>query len=450
MRDRLLYWWSWLRASFWFLPSLLAVAAVALSAVILWLDGRFGRTLALPWLETGSIEGARTVLATIAASTITLTGVIFSITIVSLTLASSQFGHRLLRNFMRDAGNQVVLGLLIGTFLYCLLVLRVTGSGQGGDFLPSLSVTMALGLALVSVGAIIYFLHHTATAIQASSVILRVSRDLEVAIDTLFPDEAGVEPDEDSEHEPAKPGDFEERAAVVASPHSGFVQIVDVERLMAAASEEELLVEVVRRPGQFALAGAPLLRAYPGERVDDRLAERLAETIFLGAERSHQQDVEHSIEQLVEVAVRALSPGINDPFTAISCLEYLGAALLTIGRRRIPSAYRYDEDGRLRIIARLVSYDGMLDAAFHQIRQYGARNEAVLMRMLEILAELAQHTRRSSVLEALRRHARLVYRAGRAEIDEAEDRLDLWERYAAVCEHLDLDPGPPPSGGRTA
>lgn len=439
MRSRLLSVWESLRYSYWFVPSLMTMAAAALAFAMAWVD----RTLEdrwiteAQWLYSGSAEGARSLLSTLASSMMTVAGVVFSITIVALSLTSTQFGPRLLRNFMRDPGNQITLGAFLATFVYCLLVVRTIRA----DYVPHASVTAAVVLALASLGVLIYFIHHAASSIQAPNVIANVAEDLDLAIERLFPEPMGAEADP---NEPAgsmrAPADLETNGRSVYAAGTGYVQAIDVKELIASAEQRDVVVRVVCRPGHFVVRDQPLAEVWPGTRCDRELTEAVRGTFVMGLQRSLAQDVEFAIDQLVEVAVRALSPGINDPFTAIQCVERLGAALVRLAGRRMPSPFRLDEHGRLRVIAYPVTFEALVDAAFNQVRQHGRASVAVSMTMLEMIALVAKFVHRTSDREALASQARMIERQSRDAVPEARDRADVRRLYEAAIAALVVHP----------
>jgi uncharacterized membrane protein len=404
-------WWDRLRSSYWFVPTIMALAAVGLAMGMLAVDGWLGSKTArkLGYVYSGGADGARGLLSTIAGSVITVGGVVFSITVAALTLASSQFGPRLLRSFMRDLGNQLVLGTFIATFLYCLLVLRtVRGeNGDGGDagFVPHVSVTLAVMLAAASLAVLIYFIHHIARSMQAPYVITAVADELLGGINDIFPEEIGRDagapvPDPDGPLvEPPGP------AQTIASVCDGYVQSVDNDALMKLACEHDLVVRLLRRPGDYAFTGAPLARVWPSRRLDDDVCQRLVDAFTFGADRTATQDLRFPMEQLVEVAVRAMSPGINDPFTAVNCVDRLGSALALLGGRRIPSRYRRDDEGRLRVIADPVGFEMLTDLAVTPLVHYARASGSVavtdrLRRTLQELADTVGDPRRRDFLQA--------------------------------------------------
>jgi uncharacterized membrane protein len=439
VKTRLFNLWQRLRASYWFLPSLLTLAALVLALAMVTVDERFKRDgLTLPpGIYKGGPEGARAVLSTVAGSMISVTGITFSITIVALTLASSQFGPRLLKNFMRDTGNQVVLGVFLATFVYCLMVLRRVHGTQDQVFVPHLSVTLGIGLALGSVGVLIYFIDHVAQSIQAENVIAAVGRDLDSAIERFYPETIGTEfKDDFASDQPKLPGNFQQEAVSLRASRTGYVQAIEGAGLMRLAKEHDLIVRVDYKPGDYVIAGSPLVQVWPAERADEKLAEKFNNVFILGNQRTGEQDAEFAAHQLVEVALRALSPGINDTFTAINCIDRLGASLAKLAERAIPPGLRYDEENHLRVVTDVDSFKGILNAAFDQIRQNGRTNAAVTIRLLEVIREIALHVHRQAHRAALLRQTEMIERGSRNGLPEEEDRKDVQTRYQEALKAL--------------
>jgi len=377
-------------------------------------------------------------LSAIASSMITVAGTAFSITLVALSLASSQFGPRMLRNFMQDTGNQVVLGTFIATFIYCLLVLRTIRGEDYDVFVPQISVTVGLMLAMASIGVLIYFIHHASISIQSWHIIGEVSKDLNHAIDHLFPQKIGqAKPENKQRWVEEIPVNFDKEATPLRATQSGYIQAIDDEDLMKIAKSKDLLLRLKHRPGKYVVQGCKLMMVWPGERVNDKLTKQINDAFILGRERTEQQDVEFCIHQLVEVALRAISPGINDPFTAIRCIDELSAALCRLAERDFPSPYRYDSDRHLRVIADPVTFAGLTDDAFNQIRQYSKPDVAVIIRLLEAIALIASRTENKKDRAALLRHAQMIQRSSQENISEELDRKDVEERYLTVVRALE-------------
>ncbi|MEG5032701.1 DUF2254 domain-containing protein [Microcoleus sp. AT3-D2] len=433
--------WDSLHSSYWFIPTLMALGSIVLAIAMLTLD-RTGNIPNWRWIYTGGTDGARSVLSSVASSMISVVATAFSITIVALQLASSNFGPRLLRNFMQDTGNQIVLGTFIGTFIYCLLVLRtIHAEGEGYSlFVPQLSVTVGTGLAIASIGVLIYFIHHASTIIQASHVITQVSGDLDQALDRLFPEKIGEGKANNSRQQVGEiPANFDSEASPIKATGEGYLQAIDDDELMKIARQYNLLVRLTTRPGKFIVKGSDLAMVFPEKQVNQSLKQQINDAFILGQERTEYQDVEFPIDQLVEIALRAISPGINDPFTAIRCIDRLSAGLSRLAQRDFPSPYRYDDEQNLRVIVEGVTFEGLVGTAFNQIRQYSKSDVAVTIRLLEAIACIAAYTRNSKQREALRRQAEMILNSSREQISQEQDQKDLQEQYHQVIKALGED-----------
>ena len=422
MKSRLLGFWENLRTTFWFVPSLMALAAAGLAGGTVALDtNAIGKKLAssIGWLWSGGADGARTLLSTVASSMITVAGTVFSITIAALTLASGQFGPRLLRNFTRDLGNQLVLGTFVATFLYCLLVLRTVRGQAEGDFVPYVSVTVGVLLAAASVGVLIYFIHHVSASIQAENLVASVGGELKEDIARLCP----PAPPGPGNADPALPVTAPEREACpVRATESGYVQTMDRDGLVAAAEEGDLVIQVLRGPGDFVTCGDVLLQAWMQDGVlGKEQAKRLRGAFSLGKGRTPTQDVRYGVRQLTEIAARALSPGINDPFTAMGCTDWLADALATMAQGDAPSGVRRGAEGRPRLLEDVVGFAELASFSFAPIRAYGADSAMVIAHLLHALARLAGQVDRPEHRAVLLREAELAAAAAREELKAEAD-----------------------------
>lgn len=439
MNTRLRSLWEHLRTSFWFVPTLMLIGAALLAFGTLALDQtpRFNIAQELGWVYTGGPEGARSLLSMVAGSVMTVAGTTFSITIAALTLASSQFGPRLLRNFVADCGNQLVLGTFIATFLYCLLVLRTVRGTDANTFVPHLSVTVAIVLAVASLGVLIYFIHHIATAIQADTIITAVTHELDAAIDRLYPEQLG----EPHKRLNAPPLDLAERfaqpSAQVAVATSNYVQTIDGDALLQLATEHNLLIRLHFSPGQFVIAGETLAQVWPQEHATAAVSAQVRAAYLLGAQRTETQDASFVVNQLVEIAARALSPGINDPFTAVACVDRLGAALCSLYRRELPAMHRTDAAGTVRIVTTPLDYSALTNIAFDQIRLYGCSSTAVLVRLLETLARLAENTRDRAVLATLLQQAHAAQQSGDDALVSHRDREQVKQQAQTTVQTIE-------------
>ena len=418
-------WLNVLRASLWLIPSCMAILAVMLSLAVPYLDTFFSPQAidSLRWLRNMGPEGAMTLLSTIAGSMITIAGVVFSITIVALTLASAQFGPRLLGNFLRDRGNQIVLGTFVATFLYCLLVLRTIHMDPNGHT-PYWGTLVGLLLAVCSLGVLIFFMHHIAVSIQAPHLIAVVYGELEENMTRLFPERLGQEqePEEDKEYIGEVMERIDREGVEIPAETSGYLQAVESDTLMEIAQEENLVVLLHYRPGQFVIKETAIGKILPQGAFKACITKNITEQFICGAQRTQEQDLEFTVHQLVEVAVRALSPGVNDPFTCIQCIDHLSAMLCQLVGRQFPSPYRYDHTHALRIIVPPVTFHIIVNAAFDQIRQHGKGNLAVTLRLLEGLGRIAECAGEEQRRKVIARHVELIQRGSRASFPDFNDR----------------------------
>jgi uncharacterized membrane protein len=444
--------WASVRDSLWFVPSVAVVLGGLLAMLAVQVPTpRTESRLAWLWLFGGGAEGARGVLTAIAGSLITVTGTIFSVTIVALQLASSQFTPRLLRSFVSDRVNQAVLGVFIGTFTYTLLVLRTIHSSASGaeTFVPQVGVTVAVALLLVSIGALIVFINHAAHSIQASVILHRETERTLAQIRQLFPDDVGrPAPDGDADAERA--GASAAPPAVVTAAEAGYLQAVQAEalwRLGAGRRAGPLMVRMELHVGAFTIPGKPLASVWPAEALDDRVARGIRDAFVLGPERTPEQDVEYGLVELSDIAVKALSPGINDPTTAMQAIDRLTEVLAALGARRRGAATRASPDGGVRLLVRDTPFERAAGLAFDQIRHFGAENPAIAKKLLETLADLAG-VLPAAVRPVLAEQAESTVRAARRSVSDPAE-LEAVERLAAHAVALARPPAAESERART-
>ena len=409
-----------LAETFWLLPAAIVFIG-ALSAVgLVQLDrsGMLPRWLLEGWLYDGGATGARTLLGAVASSTIGVAGTSFSITIAALSLAAGQMGPRLLRNFTRDRGNQLTLGIFLGTFSYSLIVLRSVRTQDEGAFIPHLSLTIAIILAFVCVATLVYFVGHMAGRINVDTVIELVSDEVQSAIVRLTTDKKPAAP---------PPTEFWRHGVAIKDSRQGYLQHIDEQGLADWAASHTTAIRLLLRPGHYVFPGAPIAIVVPQV---EGAAAAIRDATALGPQRVSSADLEFAIRQLVEVAVRALSPGINDPHTAMSALDRLGGALCQLVPLHLPTGV-VTRDGRPTLVVPSIQYDGLLNAMFHMIRQNAAANAAVLIRMLNVLTAVVSAERDGSRMTSLKLHADLIVGDARRNISTPSDVQDVERRYGA-------------------
>jgi len=389
--------WARLRQAFWFLPAVLCALAAVLAETLIFLDQQIGEVDLGPFgvlITRVGESGSRDLLGAVAASMLTVASTTFSITIAVLALSSSTYGPRLVRNFMADRGNQFVLGIFVATFLYSLLVLRsirVLDDGSGEYFVPHLATNVAVLLAVLAIGVLVYFIHHISDSVQVWTLAQQVRTDLIDTVDRLYPEQSrGESPDVEEADGAAKVAThrLDTDGLSLAAHETGYVQSVDHEELIALASKYDVVVSLRVRPGHHLAEGAVLAVLSPPDRVDDTLLNQIRKSIRLGRARSPHEDVEFSTLVLEEMAVRALSPSTNDPYTAINALNDLSAGLIRLAGRRSPSESRYDQQGHLRVVAPIVTLTDLLDQVLDAMRLYAIGHPSVLHRTLELVEQV--------------------------------------------------------------
>jgi uncharacterized membrane protein len=421
-----------LRANLWLVPALEVVAAIALFAGTTAADrAAYHGAFALPsWVISGSADGARQILTAIAAAVITVVGVVFSIILVTLTLASTQFGPRMLRTFIRDRGTQLTLGTFVATFVYAVLVLVSIGPGPRGPFVPHLGVTVTLALMVADLGVLIYFIHHTAISIQLPQVIASIAGDLSAAIDaSARPARPAVAPAGPSAAELA--ARLAADGGAVRAPASGYLQYIQHQALVRFAAEADAVIALDYRPGHFLVRGHRFAAVWPPEAAG-RVSEALGRAHITGATRTLTQDISFGIDQLVEIGIRALSPAVNDTFTAMTCVDWLGDALCQIAARWRPARLHRDGAGFIRVITAEPSHERLVQRAFEKIRQASEGMPAVLIRQLDAITKIIEETPEPAQRRVLLDQATMILAVSDRSVPEAADRADVRRRYDEV------------------
>lgn len=416
----------WLRLrelsrQFWFLPSVMVLAALLLAWGGINLEERYGVPESLALIYGGGDAGARSVLVAVASSSIGVAGTVFSVTIAALAFAAGNMGPRLLDNFTRDRGNQLTLGTFIASFAFCLYTLRVVQGGEAA-FVPHYNVTLAFGLGLACVGVLVYFIFHVTASINMTHVLNLLRDDLAHALREVTREEAG-------ETVALPPDTFWQEAEALHAPQGGYLQLLDTEALLHAAGRAGVAVRLLVRPGEYIFPNTVIALGVP------RLPPGVLDTLSLGAHRTTDQDVEYAVRQMSEIAARALSPGVNDPVTAIDVLDRFGDALCRLQGRHWPGGLHV-RHGQVRLLRPVTDFAGLTDEMFRMIRQYGRGTPAVMIRLLEVLTAAATCLRGHEEQAALRQQAELTRQDALRHIENPQDREDLEQRYRRFQEVL--------------
>jgi len=374
------------------------------------------------WLVPSDVGMAQLVLAAVAGSCITVVSVVYSVLLIALTFASIQFSPRILMNFVKDRVSQVTLGVFIGTFAYCIMLLPHIDSGRQ---IPTLSMTVALVFAGICLFFLILFIHHIAISIQANYIVDRISRDTEVVVRERFGRPLDGFPESE---EPLVPP---EGGATIRAAKSGYIQYIDEDKLFALATATGTTIYYHRGVGQFIAASVPLAAVTPFEIANEQFQKECLTCFHIGPLRSMEEDVEFGILQMVDIALKAISPAVNDPSTAISCIDHLSSIMFVAATLTPPPSRIYDDKGVARLVRRQPSFERLLEVAYNQIGPYGKGDMAVTLRLMRALYDISGATTYPPYLAAIRKQARRVGKACAACFPE-EDCQELFDRMNAI------------------
>lgn len=428
-----------LRATLWFVPVLMIALSVLLAAVVALVDGQIPSPDYPSWLNRGTDDDVRTLLSVVATSLISVLALVLSITLVALQLASANLGPSLLRAFVRDPLTQVTVGLFTGTFVFAL----ITMGGADGSRLtgvPYLGATLTLGLAISCIVLLVFFIHNITVSVQPQNVLAHVNAELRRAIADLDERARRAQRSHDPDRIWSSVVPTERRidaeGADVLSRRSGYVQWIRFDDLIDEASDANAVVRVRHRPGQFVLSGTPLATVWPASQVD-RLAIAVEDNVPLGSHRTLHQDLGFAIDQLVEIALRALSPAMNTAFIALACIDWLGEGLRALAT--VPVAWRAhaDDKGRLRLLEEPLVYEDVVSAAFAKIRAWGVGDPAIAERLIGILGDLGQVVGTPAHRRALVREGERVLAAAHGPSWIEADREELYRQWTLAREGLD-------------
>lgn len=422
------------KTSFWIIPAVLITFAGIMAVINLWLDVFVFPKVdfsTLFWMDPSRTEGIRTLLATTAGAILGVAGVSFSITIASLTLASQQFGPRLIRNFIQDRFTQTVLGFFVATFFYCMLTLQLSSVIVESTYTPVSTVITVLVLTVSDLLLLVLFIHHICVSIQVETVISTVAEEMKLRADYLFSSDIDKQAIDDQADIKKLEDKIASEGIPVCSQLDGYIHAINYTVLEEYAQKNDILIQLFHRAGDYVIARSALSSVI-GNSLPDNLADVINKNIMIGKRRSPQQDLEYSIRQLVEIALRALSPGINDPFTAITCINRLGTLINMISTRAIQPRIRRSAEGEIRLLVDTTTFGGIVEAAFNQIRQASISHVDVTIRLLEIMRDVVQLARRDEQAIALSQQADLILAGVNASGFQPDDKKTIQKRYEAL------------------
>jgi uncharacterized membrane protein len=410
------YRWDRLKVSFWFAPLVMSLGAILLAWTMYWVDVHIPNEALQNsrFVLSGTPGEMRSALLNMAGTVLATAGVVFTLLTLPLSTVAAQYGSRLLRVFLGDRTTQFVLGMFVGTFVYCmagaLSIPSVTTQPEG----PQLTATVAVYLMLATFATLILLVQHISTMLQAPNIASAAGAELrevvsaEISHEDTSGDDAkrGFEGPPESQEVPDALAETE--GYPVGARRTGYIQYIDPNILRTLAEEKNLVIRLQHKPGRHVGSGAVLALVWPAGRVDEQAGKLMRRAFQIGNGRTPTQDVQYAVNQLTEMAVRAMSPAINDPFTAMTCLDHIGDGLVMFLQRGERGSHYYDRDGRLRLILEPVTFDELLSAAFDMLRHASCDNASVLLHMLEVIDGIGREAKSPETRQQLLRHVKLI------------------------------------------
>jgi uncharacterized membrane protein len=402
--------WDRLKVSFWFAPLIMSLAAILLAWAMYWVDVHIPNELLQNnrLILSGSVSELRTTLITIATTTLATAGVVFTLLTLPLSTVAAQYGSRLLRVFLGDRITQLVLGMFVATFVYCISAATSIPAETVQFEAPQVTATMGLLLMLATFASLILLVQHISTMLQAPNIAAAAGAELLEVVRAEIPDEIRSGDDHRQSGLQAPDTLVETEGSPVRVRDTGYIQYIDPEYLLTLVQERDLVIRLLHKPGHFVSRGEVVALVWPADRFNEQLEGQICHAFQIGNGRSPTQDVEYAINQLVEMAVRAMSPAINDPFTAMTCLDYVGNGLALFIRQGEKSSHYYDRDGRLRLVLEPITFDELLSAAFDMLRHASCDNASVLLHMLKVIDTISQEAKSPEARQQLLRHVNLI------------------------------------------
>tara|TARA_R110002072_G_scaffold61182_3_gene154391 strand:- start:621 stop:1937 length:1317 start_codon:yes stop_codon:yes gene_type:complete len=411
MKSKLLNFFSELRGSYWYIPMLMSIFALLLSILTLNADHFITAYWKeqISWFHEISLDGARSLLSTIATSMIALAGVTFSMTIVAISFAGAQVGPRLISNFMRDRSNQIVLGIFIATFLFCLFILLALFNVNKIEiansvkviFIPQLSLIAAILFTISSIIGFVYFIHYVPESINISNIVGKIGGQLNRQIECQFPINIGKESSKQSHIICTS---YEQTTKVISNMN-GYIRILDGSSLIKIAKEHDLIIKLEVNIGDYITQDSCLLSIYSLNKIDKSIHKKCIDTFVVGHKRNQEHDILFIVIEMTEIIARALSPGVNDPFTAINCLDYLQSSLQKISKTTEPSPYRYDADDKLRLITKINTFSDFCEMIFSSIQPYVCKDKNAALHMMLMMISISKNISNHEHKTTLASHA---------------------------------------------
>lgn len=433
------YRWDRLRVSFWFASALMALAAVLLAWAMYWLDSLIpNEALANSrFILSGTVGELRATLLNIAGTVLATAGVVFTLLTLPLSTVAAQYGSRLLRVFLGDRTTQFVLGMFVGTFVYCIAGALSIPAAYVQPEAPQLTATLAVYLMLATFATLILLVQHVSTMLQAPNIAAAAGAELMNVVHAEIPDQVTGGDGQSSTEKGAPDTLMETEGYPARVSKTGYLQYIDPETMLTLAQEKNLVIRLLRKPGHFVWHGAVVAQVWPPDRVDEQVAGQIRQAFQIGNVRTPTQDVGYAINQLVEMAVRAMSPAINDPFTAMTCLDYIGEGLALFVWQGEKCSHYYDREGRLRLVLEPATFEELLSGAFDMLRHASCDNATVLLQMLNVIDVIGREAQSPEARQELLRHVSLIQAESQAGDLIEQDRLAIGLRVQALQTKLE-------------
>jgi uncharacterized membrane protein len=431
------YQWDRLKVSFWFAPVVMSLGAILLARAMYRIDSRIPNEMleSSQFILLGSPSEMVTVLISMAGTILATAGVVFTLLTLPLSTVAAQYGSRLLRVFLGDRTIQIVLGMFVATFVYCIAAATSIPPANIQPDAPQVTATVGLFLMLGTFGSLILLVHHISTMLQAPNIAAAAGAELREVVLAEFPE---VTSGDGQKGEPEiRPDSLVEKDAYpVRVRQTGYIQYIDPHYVLTLAREKDLVIRLLRKPGDLVWREAQVALVWPAARVDEELDRQIRQAFRVGNGRTPTQDVVYAVNQLVEMAVRAMSPAINDPFTAMTCLDYIGDGLALFIQQGEKSPYYYDRNNQLRLVLEPVTFAELLSGAFDMLRHASCDNASVLLHMLDVIDAVGQGAGSPEARQELHRHVSLIQAESQAGAIIDWDRERIYQRCTELADSL--------------
>jgi uncharacterized membrane protein len=434
--------WDRLEVSFWFAPAVMSLAAVLLAWVMFWFDSQIPNDALASsrFVLSGTPGEMRSALLNMAGTVLATAGVVFTLLTLPLSTVAAQYGSRLLRVFLGDRTTQFVLGMFVATFVYCIASALSIPPASVEPEGPQLTATVGVYLMLATFATLILLVQHISTMLQAPNIAAAAGAELREVVSAQLSSEV-TSGDDVRDGIETRPAPFaqgvpaveaETEGYPVRARSTGYIQFIDPDILLTLAREKDLVIRLLRKPGHYVQTGAVVALVGPASRVDGHLDKLMRRAFQIGNGRTPTQDVEYAVNQLTEMAVRAMSPAINDPFTAMTCLDHMGDGLAQFIRQGERGSQYYDRDGRLHLVLEPVTFGELLSAAFDMLRHASCDNASVLLHMLAVIDIIGQNVKTPEARRLLLRHVSLIQAESEAGDLIEQDRQAIQLRGQAL------------------